>query len=98
MLYKSLNLKNNDMKTLCTLLLLLSINFTMKAQYHNGPSAEEQLEMRRQAEEAGDEAAKKSFFYYFFRNKLIFLLIGGAVIGGGSLLFHKGDESENENF
>ena len=86
------------MKTLCTLLLLLSVNFTMQAQYDNGPSAEEQIEMRRHAKEAGEEAGKKSFFYYFFRNKLIFLLIGGAVIGGGSLLFHKGDESENENF
>ena len=76
------------MKTLCTLLLLLSVNFTMQAQYDNGPSAEEQLEMRKQAKEAG----KKSFFYYFIKNKLIFLLIGGAVIGGGSLLFNKGDE------
>ena len=86
------------MKTLCTLLLLLSVNFTMQAQYNNGPTHEELIEMREKAKEAGDEAAKKSFFYYFFRNKLIFLLIGGAVIGGGSLLFHKGDESENENF
>ena len=80
------------MKTLCTLLLLLSVNFTMQAQYDNGPSAEEQIEMRRHAKEAGEEAGKKSFFYYFFKNKLIFLLIGGAVIGGGSLLFNKGDE------
>ena len=86
------------MKTLCTLLLLLSVNFTMQAQYNNGPTNEELIEMRKQAKEAGDAAAKKSFVYYFFRNKLIFILIGGAVIGGGSLLFHNGDESENENF
>lgn len=93
-----MNLKNTDMKTLCTLLLLLSINFTMQAQYNNGPTAEERIEMRRQAEKAGDEAAKKSFFYYFLRNKIIFLLIGGALVGGGSILFHNGDEPENENF
>ena len=86
------------MKTLCTLLLLLSVNLSMQAQYNNGPTTEELIEMREKAREAGEEAGKKSFFYYFFRNKLIFLLIGGAVIGGGSLLFHKGDESENENF
>ena len=70
----------------------------MQAQYNNGPTTEELIEMHKQAKEAGEEATQKSFFYYFFRNKLIFILIGGAVIGGGSLLFHKGDESENENF
>ena len=86
------------MKTLCTLLLLLSINFTMQAQYNNGPTTEELIEMREKASEAGNQTFQKSFIYYFFRNKLIFILIGGAVIGGGSLLFHKGDESENENF
>ena len=86
------------MKTLFTLLLLLSINFTMQAQYNNGPSAEQQLELRKKAREAGEEATQKSFIYYFFRNKLIFILIGGALIGGGSLLFHDGDEPENENF
>ena len=86
------------MKTLCTLLLLLSVNFTMQAQYNNGPTTEELIEMREKAREAGSQATQKSFVYYFFRNKLIFLLIGGAVIGGGSLLFHNGDESENEKF
>ena len=85
------------MKTLCTLLLLLSVNFTMQAQYNNGPTSKELIEMREKAREAGNRATQKSFFYYFFRNKIIFLLIGGAVIGGGSLLFHDGDD-ENKNF
>ena len=85
------------MKTLCTLLFLLSVNYTMQAQYNNGPTTEELIEMREKAREAGNQATQKSFFYYFFRNKLIFLLIGGAAIGGGSLLFHDGDD-ENKNF
>ena len=37
------------MKTLCTLLLLLSVNFTMQAQYNNGPTHEELIEMREKA-------------------------------------------------
>lgn len=86
------------MKILCTLLLLLTVNLQMKAQYNNGPTTEELIEMREKAGEAGRQATQKSFFYYFFRNKLIFLLIGGAAVGGGSLLFQNGDDDENKNF
>lgn len=85
------------MKTLCTLLLLLSVNFTMHAQ-HNGPSLKDKQEIERKAKEAGEKAGKNSFFYYYFRNKLIFLVIGGAILGGGAILFHNGDKSDNKNF